>query len=588
MALCRIETLELRIRTAEMRPALARQCQTLTRQVLERAAERVGSGDRVVLVRRLAIRWRLPGDMLASDHALERLASDLIAALEPAWSMPIESPDPDADVAVFADAAAWWSDALQARSQERVAWYHRPILDPEPLAVLAEPGNKPLALSVLRCLGQSAPDALRASPPAAVPALAKALDISLTEGVIGDLTRHLRYEVVALDGLSPELAALLPVPDLLAAIGPGAAPALVGLAALAFHLARAPASAPLEAEALAFTHALASATNRIPGISEGRAEPEGLTARELPLAPDALPAVRSASAASDPTVLETSVPPVEVTSYAGLFYLATLLLELGTGEHLWAACLPEGRFLGWAAAGLVGDDPVVNGFGGPDVSVPSVTAAQADEVMTKGCVELARALPRRRPDLSIPSLELFLVGEELFATLPGSVFPIWSSACLRASGLREEVAVLSERWPGGLSIPPTLDALGLRGRIHVQSERAPRILFRREGQEPAGRLATVAIGTAAALFEWRIDEPRAASPAAFVERWLKVPGRIEDSGDLLVVHLRAEDVAFPVRRAGLDRDPGFLPWIERTVVLRFDGDEPEGDDLPVISGQDSG
>ena len=56
------------------------------------------------------------------------------------------------------------------------------------------------------------------------------------------------------------------------------------------------------------------------------------------------------------------------TAYGGLFYLLSTVLELGIGESLWKACLPEGQILAGAAATLLGPaasgDPAPALFGG--------------------------------------------------------------------------------------------------------------------------------------------------------------------------------------------------------------------------------
>ncbi|MEZ4235284.1 MAG: hypothetical protein R3F59_03825 [Myxococcota bacterium] len=88
--------------------------------------------------------------------------------------------------------------------------------------------------------------------------------------------------------------------------------------------------------------------------------------------------------------------------------------------------------------------------------------------------------------------------------------------------------------------------------------------------------ATVALGAAAALLEARAGEPPSADADAFVARWLRLPGRLEPDpadADAEVVVLSARDVDFALRRAGLDRDPGWLGWRGRTVRFRFDGAE---------------
>jgi len=552
--------------------------------------DRLDRGDRVVLIRKLEIRWRLSEESIDAEDAVPRLAADLTAALEPAWAVPIEPPDPDVNLVVFPDAASWWSDALEARAAGRPAWYHRPILDPEPLLALSEPTQAELALSVLRHLGPRAPEVLRCSPRHALLAWARALQVE----VPGELGRIASQQVGARGNIDPELVALLR--QVHAASGPAPTPALLGLGGLALHLAQAPPSAPLAAEARAFVQALTLAEQRMLAAPEASVETAHPPSPETAPASEPSAGVQIVAVKSDrpglegpaPSALEEPVPRLTATSYAGFFYLVTLWLELGTGEHLWQACLPEGRILGWAAAGLVEGDPILTWLGDADLSAPPVTSAQTEEVIAQGCLELAQALPRRRPDVAIPDLELFLVGNELIATLPGSVYPIWSAICPAPSDLREAAAMLSGQWPGALSIPRSFEVLGLGGRFQVRSEEVPRCLFRREGPEPAARLATAVIGTAAALFEWRTDEPCAASGAAFVERWLRIPGRLEDAGEALVVHLRAEDVAFPIRRAGLDRDPGYVPWLQRAVRLCFEGDEPEDDLLPIVRHKDNG
>lgn len=86
---------------------------------------------------------------------------------------------------------------------------------------------------------------------------------------------------------------------------------------------------------------------------------------------------------------------------------------------------------------------------------------------------------------------------------------------------------------------------------------------------PAG-WSDIVVATAAALslaFRAPIadDEP--------VRRWLVGHGRVIDTGDRLVVVRPMSAVDLVLRRAGLDRDPGFLPWVGRTVVLVYESEE---------------
>lgn len=546
----RVGLLALHIRASKADPVLVSRCTALIRRVLDRVVNVLDRGERIVLIRRLEIRWRLSDTMLETEDAMQRLAADLIAALEPAWTTHLEPPRPDAEVVVFADTAAWWADALEARARGRIAWYHEPVLDTEPLSALAEPANRTLALAVMRRLGARAMDLLRDARPEVLAELADALRVTVPESLA-----RLAAQPVDASRVDPELARLLQ--SLRPASTHAPEPALMGLSALALRLARAPVATPLDIVALGFSRELAS------GI----------------LSPPTRTLTVDAGSNSEPITL----PHLQHTSYAGLLYLTTLLVELGIGEYLWTACIPEGRLFGWAATALVGDDPINRWFGGPDTTIPEVNTFQSDEVIAASCAALARTLARYRPAGEVPPLELILCKQEAVATLPNSVFPVWATACAERSSLLEAAAGLSEQWPGGLTVPVTWSGIGLGGRVRRSDHHLPRIRFRPDGPPPAARLGSVALGVAAALFEWRVGEPPERSVSDFVERFLRLGGRLEDTGESLVVHLRATDVSFPVRRAGLDRDPGYVPWLDRTVVLRFEGGEPEGDELPTVS-----
>ncbi len=92
-----------------------------------------------------------------------------------------------------------------------------------------------------------------------------------------------------------------------------------------------------------------------------------------------------------------------------------------------------------------------------------------------------------------------------------------------------------------------------------------------EGEEDATEAETEAVrGFAARLAErararLESDEPADAVLAALVARDAEVvadPGWIE-------AHIPLEQVETPVRRAGLDRDPGYLPWLGVVVRLAY-------------------
>jgi len=49
-----------------------------------------------------------------------------------------------------------------------------------------------------------------------------------------------------------------------------------------------------------------------------------------------------------------------------------------------------------------------------------------------------------------------------------------------------------------------------------------------------------------------------------------VHARIHDEGDRRIVTMPMEAIHLPTRRAGLDRDPGWIPWLQRHLVLVFE------------------
>ena len=47
-------------------------------------------------------------------------------------------------------------------------------------------------------------------------------------------------------------------------------------------------------------------------------------------------------------------------------------------------------------------------------------------------------------------------------------------------------------------------------------------------------------------------------------------GRVVVVPGWVTFHLRLADVDLDVRRAGLDLDPGFVPWLGSVVVIRYE------------------
>jgi hypothetical protein len=72
------------------------------------------------------------------------------------------------------------------------------------------------------------------------------------------------------------------------------------------------------------------------------------------------------------------------------------------------------------------------------------------------------------------------------------------------------------------------------------------------------------------LFAARAGAPSPDAVEAFVARHLVRPARVRISPERMDVILGADDLDFDARHAGLDRDPGWLPWLRRSVRFVFE------------------
>ena len=52
-----------------------------------------------------------------------------------------------------------------------------------------------------------------------------------------------------------------------------------------------------------------------------------------------------------------------------------------------------------------------------------------------------------------------------------------------------------------------------------------------------------------------------------------MPGEVTADAESIVLTIPAERYDPALRRAGVDRDPGWVPWLERRVRLDFGGEE---------------
>jgi hypothetical protein len=206
------------------------------------------------------------------------------------------------------------------------------------------------------------------------------------------------------------------------------------------------------------------------------------------------------------------------TEQAGLFYLIGRVLELDLAEHLWCAGLAEGNLLCHIAAALLGDagpDPAWRYFGGAFDHPPLVEPAEPWAI--------AEASERIQHALG---LRLVRFG---VAATPAS--------------LEADLSRLAAALP-----PPAAPTAPL----------------------PAGLAPLVARSAAALLLLTcaRLGEPPLPSR---LRALAAIPGTLSLGPEELLVRLPAAAIDVDVRRAGLDRDPGHVPWLHRRLRLEFTG-----------------
>jgi hypothetical protein len=348
---------------------------------------------------------------------------------------------------------------------------------------------------------------------------------------------------------------------------------------------------------------LGPAAHQLAVLVRARAISRGVVAGRAGSAVAATPAVpgRSRSPEAGPSSAATarnqpSPPPVDrppdvlqgplvVTRFGGLLYLYNPLLELGLGEALWTACLPEGVVLARAAATLLEDrgagDPAPALLGGtePD-GVLEVGAAQHEEVARTTLAAVVRALPRRGL-AALPELILSLVdhpaGRLLTAAAAGSPFAILAWPAITRDQLEAGVAAFAAGWPDSappVRAPAALAELDPRGRIRTASGHQPRPILPLADDAHSAALLALALGAPCHLFAARAGLAPAAA-GDLVAACFAIPARVRLAPEAMRIILPIDRTNLRLRLAGLDRNPGWVPWLRRTVRFEFEGNRLE-------------
>jgi hypothetical protein len=532
--------------------AVRGQAPSFARRVLSRCAdlleERVPG--RCIFMRRLDTSWRLFADLLDDDREVAAVAVALADGVERELK---NAREPSGDVASFASEIEYRAEYLLAAAEGRAgAWYFRLLIDEGgPAGIPGSSTSATVVQAVLEHLAATARlgPALAKLPPDAVAYLTRVLDAGnlSSDQEANDVTAE---EAAALDELpvsaSMNASRVFCATSARRILGPSASDCRLRAAAQRL-----------------FAHALA---RRSKGIEDR-----------------STPVDRLASAREVTTDLASAVDAAGVTARGGLFYLLILALELSLGEALWKACLREDVFFAKVARMLAGadaaNDPAPELFGGASPSLPltPIDPEQFHELAIGLLAESAAALPRREL-ATRPTIEWRIgharVGRLLLAVPTRTDLPVFAWPAPTGSALAEGLRRFSEVWPTGLVVahPALADAdPAHRVRSDVRIPLSGPVLIADADDLAHAAALTQAAGSLAYLFGARVAPPEPPTAASLAERYFTVPARITRDRDTMIVRMPSDRIDTSIRRAGLDHDPGWIPWLRAQVRIEYDG-----------------
>ena len=512
------------------------------RDVLERAGDLLDARfhGALVYVRRVAFARHLSPRALSDPYAARALADELSDDLAALAVVASPTDVPAADVLVFrGQAERRAAHLVRRRRSASVAWWEEDLAGQDESAVLGEGVGVHGVLAALARAERLEEYLARASP-AVLECVERALETTTAW---------------------PEVAGIDPDDDVATALATAAA-------------AMSP-SMPWRARRL--TLALGAGI----GQAAGRFPP-----RWLELADQALAAAHAGPPApygqpsADARPLGAAHLVVAHTGYAGLFFLLNLVLELEAAEILYTACLDERVLLAHALATLVPDDadpaPALAAGALPGAPVAAVTPEQAAEVSGALLDALLAALPRRGL-AALPDVRLELRGAGgdrlLVARAPSGSCALFAWPAPSARAVAGGVSAFLSRWPratGRLSAAPALAELEPERLIASPPPAGapPPAAVVVASDSCAQAVLTQLAGTLTLLALARIDEREPSVPASLTSH-LALPGEVVDDGDVRTVRISGAAASLPIRRAGLDRDPGWVPWLGRVVRIEY-------------------
>ena len=581
-----VERLRIHVRSSDPHDGdLASAARRFTEAVLAQAAAHLNreNPEHLVFVRHLNLAWQLTGRSLARPETVDSFArriTDRLASL-PQVSLPVTGADLARDVVVFGDEAHWRAAHAIARASSRYgdAWFFKSLAaDGDPVAALCLPGRQDLAWRVLERLAHAGrlADVLAATDGDTVEALAAELLPAPFEAESASEDPSLVAELMAIAGNLPADA----TPGMLSLV-------FFVHARMAGHVSQSTVTASVAKVLSKLGHAhIRAAGSRKPDPSPAATPP---LMRETP--PDPADPGHAASAAPGEVLSQTEIQPAPrpaetvATRAAGLFYLLNPALELNVGEILWKACLPEAQVLAHAVAVLLGealqDDPAVALFAGeaPGLPFPAVSADQQAEVSEALLNSLVTCLPRRSL-ARYPNIRMRLTGSGdrrlLVVHALTSPFILFARPADTEAAVRTAVSEFVRRWPRSAPAPRASGGLAvLDPGARTIPDDAPED-FPGTWPDADASLSTAMhalllqiIGVMGHLFETRVSEEFSPGLAEFTGAYLALPGKVALADEMMTVFLGEDQVNIALRHGGMDRDPGWVAWIKRSVGFVF-------------------
>jgi hypothetical protein len=562
----RVHQLRLKVSAPAGREPTARAlADRFTRDVLDRCCNvlEARAPGRVILIRELSLRWSCTETELADPALADRCAAELTESIEAQANGTASAGSADA-VVVFADEAAWLASYLKSQADRHAdAWFHATWQGEGLSTHLKAAGGRDIARAALLRLESSGDllAVLTRLPSQIITPLAKALHV---QGIAS-------YTSIA--GPMPENDAN-PKRDTATATEASAREQTI------FEISRSfPPTLSREAAAVALHIKIFAQTND-PAIAAGLSQ----------LEPRAIPAVCTLPSDAPAPMIDLLADGQlsRLTQFGGLFFLLSLAVELGIGETLWKACLPEGLILAHAAAAILGPDcagdPAPLFFGGVTsaemLEFPSVTPEQHAAVSTELLANLVAAFPRRGlaeyPEVYIDIMET--PAGRILAACPPGPFAIYAHPASDARSAANGIAEFLTRWPRSAPTPQARPVLaGLDPTARLQPAAAPlgpvERLIPSAASAPAAALLAQLCGSMGCLFTARataVGEQSPPSAETFVSRFLEISGRINVEPERLTIVLPMDSVDLSLRKSALDRDPGWIEWLGRTVRIEFE------------------